>query len=130
MEDGVIILKIWSRSNTYEMVFIWSKQGVVKGQDVATWWFMYLGCNACLVSLILQPKFLFLFFCIFFPWKQTKPLIVSNNFVGLSHGFHHLKSDLVLKLFFLYVSRTKFEHAWCIFSHAKTPSFFHHSSFN
>ncbi len=37
MEDGVIILKIWSRSNTYEMVFIWSKQGVVKGQDVATW---------------------------------------------------------------------------------------------
>ncbi len=59
MEDGVIILKIWSRSNTYEMVFIWSKQGVVKGQDVATWWFMYLGCNACLVSLILQPKFLF-----------------------------------------------------------------------
>lgn len=76
------------------MVKAWLGQGVDKGPNVITWKCTYLGCNAHLVCFDFRTQFLFF---IFFPMETNQIIDVYNDFVGVIHGFHYLKYDLILK---------------------------------
>lgn len=89
------ILKVQNRISSikFDMLFTWLRQRVVKGLDVAPWWFIYLGCNACLVcfDFKIQKFILDSFF-------TNQMFIICNGFVSVKYGFYHLKCDLVLGL--------------------------------
>jgi len=45
------VLSEWNSVN--KVIFVWLKLGVNEDLNVATWWFIYLGCNAHLVCTLI-----------------------------------------------------------------------------
>lgn len=103
----------------FDMLFTWLRQRVVKGLDAAPWWFIYLGCNACLVcfDFKIQKFILDSFF-------TNQMFIICNGFVSVKYGY--IIWNVIWYWVCWCVSKTKLKafHAWCFFNHTKLFSFF------
>jgi hypothetical protein len=79
-----------------EVVFIWLRQKLNEGLDVATWWFIDLVYKMhALFTLITKLKNLILY--IYYPMQTNQMFIICNDLVGAKDGFHCLECNMVLK---------------------------------
>jgi hypothetical protein len=77
------------------VVFIWLRQKINEGLDVATWWFIDSGYKVhAFFTLIAKLKNLIY---IYNPMQTNQMFIICNDLVGAKDGFYCLECNMVLK---------------------------------